>query len=328
MRRYFTHFGLARDPFLDTADPEFFCETPHVRDAMSRLESSVADGRGLVVVTGPVGAGKTSLSAAFELRCLKDDAVTFGKVLDPTFGGETEMLIAIGKVFGLNLPPRSSASLKNALKNLFFDMGVLENRTIILIVDEAQLLEPFGLEILRLLLNYQVPEKKLLNVLLFGQPELGDRIRAKQNVADRVDQWIELRALDPAELMVLLQHRLHRAGLPEGQRIFSEEAMAGVVRASGGYPRRAIVLAHAAMAAAAESGAGGVFTEHLEEAMRRTATRTIPFVTEEIETAAATAGAPSEAAVPDAPAEAVREPRGWWAGVLQRLFPNTVGERR
>ncbi|TAM76070.1 hypothetical protein EPN44_06475 [bacterium] len=329
MRRYFTHFGLARDPFLDTADPEFFCETPRVRESMTRLESSIADGRGLVIVTGPVGAGKTSLSGALELSCLKDESVAFGKILDPAFGSETEMLIAIGRVFGLNLPPRSSASLKNALKNLFFDMGVLENRAIVLIIDEAQSLEPFGLEVLRLLLNYQVPEKKLLNVLLFGQPELGERIRARQNVADRVDQWIELRPLDPGELAVLLAHRLHRAGLPEGQRIFSDEAMNGLVRASGGYPRRAIVLGHAAMVAAAESGAGGVFSEHLDEALRRTGSQPLPFVTAEA-AAPAVGIAPLSPELPEPPVDgSPAEPRrGWWASMLQRLFPSAAGERR
>ena len=325
MRRYFTHFGLARDPFLDTADPEFFCETPRVKEAKARLAASLADGRGLVVVTGPVGAGKTSLSAALELDCLRDDSVAFGKILDPTFGNETEMLIAIGRVFGVNLPPRSSASLKNALKNLLFDMGVLENRTIVLVVDEAQLLEPFGLEVLRLLLNYQVPEKKLLNVLLFGQPELGEKIRAQHNVADRVDQWIELLPFDPGELAAMLRHRLHRAGLPEGQRIFSDEAMDALVRASGGYPRRAIILAHAAMVAAAESGAGGVFSEHLHEALQRTGAKPIPFIV--ADAAVSSAQPEGDAAAPQETPGAA-PPRGWWAGFLERLFPSTAGERR
>ncbi|MDE2573464.1 MAG: AAA family ATPase [bacterium] len=323
MRRYFTHFGLARDPFLDTADPEFFYETPRFKEAKARLISSFADGRGLVVVSGPVGAGKTSLSAALELECLKDDGVAFGKILDPTFGNETETLIAIGRVFGLSLPPRSSASLKNALKNLFFDVGVLENRSIVLVVDEAQLLEPFGLEVLRLLLNYQVPEKKLLNVLLFGQPELVERVRRQQNISDRVDQWLEIGPHDPGELVVMLRHRLRRAGLPEGQHIFSDEAIEAVARASGGYPRRAVILAHAAMAAAVDAGASGVFSEHLEEALRRTGTQPLPFVVDEPQTpVSADNGEDSRSGA------AVEPPRGWWAAMLERLFPSAAGERR
>ncbi|HVA38743.1 MAG TPA: AAA family ATPase [Candidatus Dormibacteraeota bacterium] len=327
MRRYFTHFGLVRDPFLDTADPEFYCETPHVKEAKARLQTSVNDGRGLVVVTGPVGAGKTSLSAALELECLKDESVAFGKILDPTFGNEVEMLIAIGRVFGLSLPPRSSASLKNALKNLFFDIGVLEDRAIVLVVDEAQLLEPFGLEVLRLLLNYQVPEKKLLNVLLFGQPELAERVRARQNVADRVDQWVELAPLDPGELAALLRHRLTRAGLPEGQRIFSEEALEAVVRASGGYPRRAIIVAHAAMVAAAETGAGGVFSEHVDDAVRRAGGSALPFIVAEPPVAVAAPGpqAPETGGAAEPPPLPAR---GWWSGMLERVFPSTAGERR
>ncbi len=117
------------------------------------------------------GTGKTSLSGALEQELLADDRVVLGKILDPTFATETEFLIAIGRVFGLALPPRSSAALKNALKNFFFETAVLEKRTLVLIVDEAQNLSDENLEALRLLLNYHVPQRKLLNILLFGQDE-------------------------------------------------------------------------------------------------------------------------------------------------------------
>ncbi len=172
MSKYYRYFGLERDPFLDTADPYFYCELGALRKAKDRLAASVDESRGLTIVLGEPGTGKTSLSGALEQELLQDDRIVLGKILDPTFATEVEFLIAIGRVFGLSLPPRSSAALKNALKNFFFETAVLENRTLVLIVDEAQNLSDENLEALRLLLNYQVPQKKLLNVLLFGQSEL------------------------------------------------------------------------------------------------------------------------------------------------------------
>src|SRR5487761_2148030 len=151
MAPYFRFFGLERDPFLDTADPFFYCELGALRRARERLFESVDASRGLTVVIGEPGTGKTSLCSALESELLQDDATLLGKILDPTFNGEVEFLIAIGRVFGLALPPRSPAALKNALKNFFFETAVLEQRKLVLIIDEAQTLSDENLEALRLL---------------------------------------------------------------------------------------------------------------------------------------------------------------------------------
>ena len=179
MSKYYRYFGLERDPFLDTADPFFYCELGTLRKAKERLAGSVDASRGLTVVLGEPGTGKTSLSGALEQDLLADDRVVLGKILDPTFASDVEFLIAVGRVFGLALPPRSSAALKNALKNFFFETAILEKRTLVLAIDEAQNLSDENLEALRLLLNYHVPQRKLLNMVLFGQPELEQRIAAR-----------------------------------------------------------------------------------------------------------------------------------------------------
>src|SRR5580704_7248014 len=209
MSKYYRYFGLERDPFLDTADPFFYCELGTLRKAKERLAGSVDASRGLTVILGEPGTGKTSLSGALEQELLADDRIVLGKILDPTFASDIEFLIAVGRVFGLALPPRSSAALKNALKNFFF-----EKRTLVLTIDEAQNLSDDNLEALRLLLNYHVPQRKLLNILLFGQPELERRIAGKGNLADRVDDWIRLSLLDDAMAAAVLDYRLQRAGMP------------------------------------------------------------------------------------------------------------------
>lgn len=268
MPRYFHHFGLERDPFLDTSDPHFYLETPTARAQKRRLLTAVEESRGLTIVVGETGTGKTSLCSHVEFDLLADEHWIIGKILDPTFATDVEFLLAIGRVFGLSLPPRSSAALKNALKNFFFDTAVLEGKTLVLIVDEAQNLNDEGLETLRLLLNFQIPQKKLLNVILFGQPELERQVAARGNLADRVDGWVRIEPLDPPSARAIVEHRLAQAGLPSGSRLFSDEALAGLIAASGGYPRRLTTLAHTALFEAAERGSQMVFEDHVAAALR------------------------------------------------------------
>jgi type II secretory pathway predicted ATPase ExeA len=268
MPRYFEHFGLERDPFLDTSDPHFYLETPSARAHKRRLLTAVEESRGLTIVVGETGTGKTSLCSYLEFDLLAQERWIVGKILDPSFGSDVEFLVAIGRVFGLSLPPRSSAALKNALKNFFFDTVVLEGKTLILIVDEAQNLRDDGLETLRLLLNFQIPQKKLLNVLLFGQPELERAVVAHGNLADRVDGWVRVEPLDRACARAVVEYRLARAGLPSGARVFTEEAMESLVAAAGGYPRRLTTLAHTALFEASERGSHMVFEEHVAAALR------------------------------------------------------------
>lgn len=267
MSRYYRHFGLSRDPFLDTADPYFYCELGALRKAKNRLAESVESSRGLTVVIGDPGTGKTSLSGALEQDLLGDDRIVLGKILDPTFATEVEFLIAVGRVFGVALPPRSSAALKNALKNFFFETAILEKRTLVLAIDEAQNLSDESLEALRMLLNYHVPQRKLLNILLFGQSELEARIHAKGNLADRVDDWIRLGHLEDAMANAILDYRLAQSGLPPGQNVFSPDARALLVRSASGLPRRLTMIAHLAMQEAADRASTLVLEDHVRAAL-------------------------------------------------------------
>ncbi|HTX59640.1 MAG TPA: AAA family ATPase [Verrucomicrobiae bacterium] len=263
---YYRFFGLEREPFLDTADPYFYCELGALRRAKERLAASVDASRGLTVVLGAPGTGKTSLSGALEQELLADDRVVLGKILDPTFATDVEFLIAVGRVFGLALPPRSSAALKNALKNFFFETAILEKRTLVLVVDEAQNLSDENLEALRMLLNYHVPQRKLLNILLFGQNELENRIAEKGNLADRVDSWIRLQPLDQPMTLAILDFRLQRAGATPGQQLFTPEARALLIEGAAGVPRRLTMIAHLAMQEACERASTMVNADHVTSA--------------------------------------------------------------
>src|SRR5665213_2845976 len=133
---YYRHFGLERDPFLDTADPHFYRTTPALARARDRLVGGVLESRGLQVIVGDPGTGKTSLMAQTERELLGRDDVRLGKILDPSFATETEFLLGVARSFGLALPPRSPAALKNALKNYLYDAAVLDGLTIALLDDD------------------------------------------------------------------------------------------------------------------------------------------------------------------------------------------------
>lgn len=261
MSRAYRRFGLERDPFLDTSDPHFFWEMPAVARAKAKLLGSIEESRGLTVVIGDPGSGKTSLALAVETTLLVREDVLFGKILDPHFASESEFLLAVGRAFGLGLPARSPAFLKNALKNFLFDTAVLENKTVVLFFDEAQTLQPESVETLRLLLNFDIPQRKLLNIILFGQSELEPRILGQRNLYDRVDGWVRLAPIDDAAARAMILHRLSRAGAREPQAVFTDGALEVVVRAACGLPRRLIRVAHGALLEAATHGLTRIFEE-------------------------------------------------------------------
>ena len=266
MARYWHHFGLERDPFLDTADPHFAFETPALRRDIARLTGSVEESLGLAVVAGPAGVGKTTVSTIVEHVLIRQDRMLVGKILDPSFSTADELLTAVARVFGLPLGNRSTASAKNALKNYLFDMVMLEQRTPVLLVDEAQLLPASGLDEIRLLLNFETPERKLLNVVLFGRSEIEAQIAQRDGFADRVATWVRLGPLDTDEIAALIDYRITRAG--GRSRLFSADARSGIVTASNGVPRRGGRVARSAMIEASERGSDTVFDDHVAAAVR------------------------------------------------------------
>jgi type II secretory pathway predicted ATPase ExeA len=268
MLRYYQHFGLQRDPFLDTSDPQFYLELPTVRLNIRRILTGVLESRGLTVVIGPPGSGKTSLCSSVEQALLGDESVVIGKILDPAFGNDVDLLLSIALIFGLDLKSRSSAVLKNAIKNFLLDTAIVEDKTLVLLIDEAQSLTAGGLEVLRVLLNFQVPQKKLLNLVLFGDEELEGFIAQRPSLSDRVDSYVRLEALDAASSGALLEHRLVKAGKLPVVEVFTPDALACVVDAGEGLARRLTNVARCAMIEAADRGAEIVRVEHVMAALR------------------------------------------------------------
>lgn len=248
-------FGLRRDPFLDTADPAFYYETISCAHAKRRLTECLAQGRGLAVVVGPIGAGKTTLLNAAQEPLLQDDRYLVAAVLDPAFEGEQEMLDGILAAFGFDTPAEGGVrARKDALKRALFATATEDERQAVLFVDEAQTLRPGLLESLRSLLNYQLDDRKLLSIVLAGQPELTEMLHAKPNLSDRIALLLQLRPLTESEAAAMIDHRLRHAGYARPESPFGADAAALLWRHAAGLPRRLTVLARESMEEAAQNG--------------------------------------------------------------------------
>ena len=248
---YFKILSLKREPFGNSPAPEFFfLSTEHV-DCLQQLELAVRLRRGLNVVMGDVGTGKTTLCRQLILRFSEseDDCKEFEThlILDPNFSTPREFLSAVALTF--RLPgveaAQSEWQLKELIKKYLFQRGVDENKTVVLIIDEGQKIPDFCREILREFLNYETNENKLLQIIIFAQNEFRQILKDHANFADRVNQFYFLKPLSFSETKALIRFRLFRAGRPtEMPTLFTPLGLWAIYRATDGYPRRIITLCH------------------------------------------------------------------------------------
>jgi len=247
---YFKILNLNREPFSNSPEPEFFFESTVHLACLQQLELAIRLRRGLNVVMGDVGTGKTTLCRQLILRFseTEDDraGVETHLLLDPSFSNPREFLTTVAQSFGLSADAaKSEWQLKESIKNYLFQKGVDEKKTVILIIDEGQKLPEFCLEILREFLNYETNENKLLQIVIFAQNEFKQTLKDHENFADRVNQYYFLGPLNFKETKMMIHFRLARAGRgSESPFLFTFPGMWGVYRATGGYPRKIVTLCH------------------------------------------------------------------------------------
>jgi type II secretory pathway predicted ATPase ExeA len=262
-------FGLTRDPFMDTADPAFYYETIACANGRRRLAECLLTGRGLAVIVGPIGAGKTTLCNAVQEDVLGRPGVRAGLILDPSFADENEFLSQIASSLGIAAGASAGVrTTKEEIKRALFG-SIADGVQYILFIDEAQSLPEALFESLRGLLNYQIDQRKLLSVALSGQMELAPALTRHPSLSDRIAVWIELGPLLQSEAAALLDHRLRRAGFSGSRSPLGPEAADLAWRLSGGLPRRLTVIAREAMEVAAERGGRTVDVADVEAARLR-----------------------------------------------------------
>ncbi|MDD5711579.1 MAG: AAA family ATPase [Smithellaceae bacterium] len=244
---YFNVLNLKREPFSNSPDPDFFFQSEKHLACLQRLEIAIRLHRGLNVVIGDVGTGKTTLCRQLiQVFSADSPASRVYIIMDPAVSQPTEFLSAIASAFKINLPSDADEfQIREIIKAYLFAEGVEDGKTILLIIDEGQRMPEFGLEILRELLNYETNDRKLLQIVIFAQQEFGQMLKRHRAFADRVNMTYRLTPLNYAETRNMIRFRLSRAAeTAPPPEIFSGMALWCIYQFTGGYPRKIVTLCH------------------------------------------------------------------------------------
>ncbi len=243
---YYKVLGLQKEPFSTSPDPSLFYLSKEHRAALYRLRISVKLKRGLSLVLGDVGMGKTTLSRRLVQLVSHEPKVLMHMILNPLFEDERDFLKEICLRFGI---PMSGTSEKatyyfNEIENFLFKKGVHDGQTIVLLIDEAQKLNDRCLEALRGLLNYETNDYKILQLILVSQMEIVPRIYPMKNFWDRISLKHQLHPLNFEEMCEMILFRLRTVGYQAPVQLFTKEAFEMIYRSTQGFPRQVTQLCH------------------------------------------------------------------------------------
>ena len=265
---YSAHFGLREPPFGITPDTSFFFGSPGSQEALNTLLVAARNGEGFIKITGEVGTGKTLLCRKF-MATLGDSFVT-AYIPNPYLEPRTLMLALADELeIALDKDVDQHRLLKSIMDRLLALAG--QGRRVLLCLDEAQAIPVESLEALRLLTNLETEKRKLLQIVLFGQPELNRKLELQsiRQLAQRITFHYHLGPLSRDDLDYYVAHRLRVAGW-SGARLFTQGAIGRLYRSSGGVPRLANILAHKALMLSYGEGRQQVAGAHVSAAARDT----------------------------------------------------------
>lgn len=281
---YLRHFGLREPPFSLTPDTSFFFACTNYQEGLNTLLVAARNGEGFIKITGEVGNGKTLLCRKF-LSSLSQGKQATTLIGTQDAGSESastqfvtaylpnpyleprSLLLALADEFRIELDPNVDQHL--LLKELTRALlgFAREGKRVLVCLDEAQAMPLESLEVLRLLTNLETEKRKLLQVVLFGQPELNERLRHNsiRQLRQRISFQYELKGLRRDELERYLRHRVAVAGYA-GETLFGAGAVGKMHRVTGGTPRLINILAHKALMLAFAEGRQQVNSKHVAEA--------------------------------------------------------------
>lgn len=280
---YAPFFGLSKEPFSIAPDPRFLFMSDQHREALAHLLYGVSGGGGFVLLTGAIGAGKTTVCRAFLDQVPANCAVAY--IFNPKLE-VIELLQTVCEEFGIELPTPAPARGRSAKEyvdalNRYLLSAHASGCHAVLIIDEAQSLAPEVLEQLRLLTNLETSDKKLLQIVLIGQPELRELLMQPQmeQLAQRVIARYHLPALGAGETAQYIQHRLAVAS-PSGPGVvrepFDSRAVQRVHALSGGVPRRINLLCDRALLGAYAHGQQKVTAAMVDKAAQEVFGEALP----------------------------------------------------
>ncbi|MDD4957051.1 MAG: AAA family ATPase [Candidatus Omnitrophica bacterium] len=248
--QYYKLLGLEKEPFSTSPDPDFLFLSREYDLALTNILIELRLRRGLNVILGEIGTGKTTLSRKLVKELSERDPFVFHVVLNPTFEGEKEFLASLVKNFQIPVPVGKEldtlpiSDMRDLFEKFLLSKTLNENKTVVLIIDEAQKLSAETMESLRILLNYETNEYKLIQLVLLGQLEFYSKILQMQNFYDRIDFKFTLNPLGFEETRDMVQFRIRQAGYTGLKQLFQDEAVNEIYNYTKGYPRSIIRICH------------------------------------------------------------------------------------
>ncbi|MGJ8693920.1 MAG: XrtA/PEP-CTERM system-associated ATPase [Thalassotalea sp.] len=233
---YESYYGFKERPFQLSPDPRFFFASSHHQRALSYLQYGLDQGEGFIVITGPIGTGKTTIARNL-LNNIADESIVAAQLVTTKLNPH-ELLELVVSEFNIETQSTSKADLLQAIEKFLIGLNQQGKRAL-LIVDEAQNLPAETVEELRMLSNFQLNNKPLIQSFLLGQEELKGIIQAPnmEQFRQRIIASAHLKPLSAEEVKEYIKHRLHQAECNK-ENLFSDEAFAFIHEKTLGVPRK------------------------------------------------------------------------------------------
>jgi len=252
---YLDFFGLIEDPFQTSPSTKYFYSSREHQECLARIFLTLELNNGLFIVIGDAGTGKTTLASLIMRELFQDENNIIALIRQPRARSEYAFLEKVNDAFGVKvsgLGRKSTLMLENCLFNFVQEKGLIENKRLILIIDEAQEMTPTQLLRIRDLLNMETESRKLINMILLGQLEFLNKIRSKRfkNLRQRVAMSYILNPLNIEDTGELIRHRLKVAGSDGNGIIYTDDAIQVIHEESKGLPRDICKLCAASLLSA------------------------------------------------------------------------------
>ncbi len=267
---YLQHFNLLDKPFSISPNPRFLYISPTHNLALEKTKWTITNKDGLALCFGQVGTGKTTLARELASRLQDMPDVSYVYIANPDFPTPNQLLRAIMQEFKVSQTSKSYLELQTIFKNFLLEQTITHNKTLVLLIDEAQSLKPPLVELLRRLMNFERNDLKFLQIVLFAQEEFRTRLAHPRykNFVNRTAFSSTIEPLSLTETDTMLRHRWWVASNGKDNFPFTPEAVEQLYKYSRGIPRTQVILAQNALLGAFLMGVKSIDASIINEVVK------------------------------------------------------------